>query len=83
MTVGTEATVRDRIRGFLVEGVGKEGLDDTTDIFETGAVTSLFAMELVLFVESAFGITVENDDLDLENFSSVQNLASFVGTKLG
>ena len=77
-----EAAVRDRIRDFLVEGVGQPGLEDTTDIFETGAVTSLFAMELVLFVESAFGITVENDDLDLANFSSVQNLTAFVGTKV-
>lgn len=73
----------DQVRSFLIEGVGDPCLGDTTDIFATEAVTSLFAMELVLFVESAFGITVENEDLDIDKFSSVQNLSAFVEAKLG
>lgn len=79
----SEMAVRSRVRDFLSEAVGQDTLDDETDIFETGVVTSLFAMELVLYVESAFGITVENDDIDLENFSSIQNVANFVESKLG
>lgn len=75
--------VVSKVREFLRDGVGGIDLADDEDIFETGAVTSLFAMELVLFVESTFGITVENEDLDLSNFSSIRNLSTFVETKLG
>lgn len=76
-------TVISKVREFLRDGVGGIDLAEDEDIFETGAVTSLFAMELVLFVESTFGITVENEDLDLSNFSSIRNLSTFVETKLG
>jgi acyl carrier protein len=38
-------------------------------------------MQLVNFVETAFGITVENEDLDLENFRTIEAIATLVERK--
>ena len=44
-------------------------------------MNSLMAMQLVLFVEKEFGVSVDNDDLDLANFRSVNRVAEFVQRK--
>lgn len=51
------------------------------DIFALGLVNSLFAMELVLFVEKKFGIQVEDEDLELDNFRSAAAMADLVTRK--
>lgn len=73
---------REQIRDFLGDFIREDDLDDGDDFFELGFVDSMFAMQLVLFVEKTFGIDVENEDLDLDNFRSVEAIDAFVGRKL-
>jgi acyl carrier protein len=40
-------------------------------------------MSLVLFLADRFGIRVEDDDLIVENFATVNRIASFVAAKEG
>jgi acyl carrier protein len=40
-------------------------------------------MQLVQFVETTFGVSVESEDLDIDNFRSIDALSSFVERKLG
>ena len=35
-------------------------------------------MQLVLFVEKEFGIAIENEDLDIDNFRSIQAITELV-----
>ncbi len=56
-------------------------LADDEDIFQLGVSDSLFMMKLMKFVEDEFLITVDNDDLEIENFSSVNNVMEFVERK--
>jgi len=72
---------RGRIRSFLSGYMRDESLEDDEDFFASGRVNSLFAMELVLFVEEQFKIAVENEDLDLKNFRSVDAILGFVERK--
>jgi acyl carrier protein len=55
---------------------------DDEDLFASGLVNSLFAMQLVLFVEKEFSIKVDNEDLDLDNFRSVSAITGFIQRKL-
>ena len=71
-----------RIGAYLRRAVPGD-IGDEDDIFELGLVDSLFAMQLVTFVESAFSIAVERDDLDIANFCSISALAAFVEAKSG
>lgn len=70
-----------RVRAFVHARTRDADLDDDTNMFEAGVVNSLFAMELVLFVEASFRLEVTTDDLDLENFKSISAVSSFVRRK--
>ena len=69
------------IRQFLRKHFKDYNLRDDEDIFSLGFVNSLFAMQLVLFVEQTFHITVEDDDLDIDNFRTINALASLIQRK--
>lgn len=48
------------------------------DIFQVGYVNSLFAMELVMFVENTFGLTIPNEELRIDNFRTALSMAELI-----
>jgi acyl carrier protein len=70
-----------KIRNFLSMFIRNHDLRDGDDIFSLGLVNSLLAMQLVAFVEKEFDIAVADEDLDIENFRSVDAIADFIGRK--
>ena len=74
---------KQQIREFVSRFVRGHELGDGEDIFATGFVNSMFAMQLVQFVETTFGVTVESDDLDIDNFRSINAIAALVERKQG
>lgn len=73
---------KDKIRAFLSKTFRNYQLKDDEDIFALGYVNSLFAMELVMFIEREFSITIENEDLDIDNFRSVNAMANLLKGKM-
>jgi methoxymalonate biosynthesis acyl carrier protein len=71
-----------RIAGYLARFFPGHDLLEHEDIFSLGFVTSMFAMQLVTFVEHEFSLTIENEDLELDNFRSINAIADLVGKKL-
>lgn len=55
--------------------------DNDDNIFSLGIINSLFAMTLVTFIEQQFNISIEIEDLDINNFSSINKLSTFVKSK--
>ncbi|HEX6373010.1 MAG TPA: phosphopantetheine-binding protein [Longimicrobium sp.] len=74
---------KQQIRDFVSRFVRGHDLGDGEDIFATGFVNSMFAMQLVSFVETTFGITVESDDMDIDNFRSIDAISALVERKQG
>ena len=70
-----------KIADFVGQYLGVDDIDPHHDLFESGLANSLFAMQLVLFVEKEFGITVSDEDLDVDNFKSLNAISAFVGKK--
>lgn len=70
------------IREYVSNHVGGLNLGDDEDIFATGYVNSLFAVQLVMFVETEFGVAVSGDDLDIRNFRTINHIDAFVAGKL-
>jgi len=56
-------------------------IEDDENIFESGFVDSSFAMQLVAFVQKEYQIEVNDEDLDLSNFSSINSIVEFIGRK--
>lgn len=73
--------VKEKVRQFFSRFFRARSLQDKDDIFALGFVNSLFAMQLVMWVENEFGLKVEDEDLAISNFNSVDAVASFVARK--
>jgi methoxymalonate biosynthesis acyl carrier protein len=73
----------EKIKEFLSRFFKSHDLRPDDDIFALGFVNSLLAMQLVAFVEKEFGVTVGDEDLDLDNFRTIDAIASLVARKRG
>lgn len=71
-----------KIRQFLSRFFTAQQIDDGDDIFSLGVINSLLALQLVAFLEKEFGIMVEDEDLDIDNFRSLNAMDRLVETKL-
>jgi methoxymalonate biosynthesis acyl carrier protein len=71
------ADAEESLLGFLTARTKREW-DCDTDLFATG-MSSLFAMELVVHLENEFGVTLEGEDLTLDNFRTVRAMTALLG----
>jgi methoxymalonate biosynthesis acyl carrier protein len=83
MSVELQEQIKTTIREFILGSIYIPDLADDDDIFQTGLVNSLFAVQLMTFVEKAFKIEVSMDDLDIQNFKSISATTGFVLRKNG
>ncbi|CAM5574780.1 acyl carrier protein [Kitasatospora aureofaciens] len=73
----TDAVV-DEITRFVAEQT-RTTPDVDQDLFTTGIANSMFAMQLVVFLEQAYRVTVAGPDLQLSNFRTIKSMAALVG----
>lgn len=78
-------SVKEQIRQFVAENFlfRPDGfnLSDDASFLDEGVVDSTGTLELVLFVEETFGITVADTEIEPENFDSVNKLAAYIVRK--
>jgi len=77
--------VEEMIRTYIAENMlfSDNGYpySDSTSFLEEGIVDSMGIMELVMFVEENFNMTVEDEELVPDNFDSVGRLAAYIRSK--
>ena len=77
-------TVKAQIKQYIAENLlfaeAFPHADDASFLGE-GIVDSVGVMELVAFVNTQFGVTVEPQEITPENFDSVQRLGDFIARK--
>lgn len=78
MNITDEKPIREKVRAFILSSIHVPDLDDDDNLFESGIVNSLFAVQLMTFIEKTFSIEVGMDDLDIANFKSISASAGFV-----
>lgn len=73
-----------RLKAFLETDFPNEGeeLRGDTDLLDEWFVDSLAIVEVVLFVESNFGVTVARRDISGENFADLNVLSDFVVSRM-
>ena len=76
----TTEEIKEATKSFLAQFINVDA-DDDEDLFASGLVNSLFAMQLVLFVEKEFAVKVENEDLDYDNFRTLNAIVGFIQRK--
>jgi acyl carrier protein len=78
-----QSAIKVDIKEFLSRHVRGVEVSDNHDIFVMGLVNSLFAMRLVEFVEKHFDVEIGPDDLDMDNFRTINAIATLVERKRG
>lgn len=69
------------IMGFLGKYFDVSNVNKDDNIFELGFVNSLFAMQMVSFIENEFDFEISNDELNLDNFKSINSILAFIDSK--
>ena len=87
MSIETAISTETLIQNFIVENFlftdDVSQLPVNASFLEEGIVDSTGVLELVMFVEETFAITVEDEEIVPENFDSVEWLAHYVRLKKG
>ncbi|RKN05085.1 acyl carrier protein [Streptomyces radicis] len=78
MTTHATATTAETITGFITGRFPRAEIDPAKDIFSLGYINSLFAMELVMFIEKTFELTIPNEELSIDNFRTVEAMTALV-----
>jgi acyl carrier protein len=82
----SQEDVRQRIRAYLTEAVmyrRTAPLADSASLIKAGVLDSLAMLALIAFLEEAFEISVGDDEVEPDNFESIDNLTRFVLRKQG
>ncbi|MGO4529170.1 acyl carrier protein [Paenibacillus sp. 2TAF8] len=74
---------KDTIRKFLLRYLNRQHeLKDHEDILKSGYFNSLFIMQLIAFIEQEFEIVIENEELSMDNFRSIEVISNFIRSKV-
>ena len=83
MSTAQENGIKETVKRFILSSIAIPHLKDDDDLFESGIVNSLFAVQLMTYIEKVFAIEVGMDDLDMDNFKSLNAATAFVLRKNG
>jgi methoxymalonate biosynthesis acyl carrier protein len=83
MQLETEQSVKETVRQFILSSINIPDLQGDDDLFELGIANSLFAIQLMTFIEKTFALEMEMEDVDIENFKSLNACTDFVMKKSG
>jgi methoxymalonate biosynthesis acyl carrier protein len=77
MAAITAEAIEEALLSFLAERI-KAAVAPDQDLFKSGLVSSMFAMQLVVHLEERYDIAVIGPDLTLDNFRTVQAMTKLV-----
>ena len=81
---GTAMNVQRRVKDFVVTNFyvsNPEELNDTDPLVDRGIIDSTGMLEVIPFLETEFGIRIQDDEMLPENLGSIDRIAAFVVRK--
>jgi acyl carrier protein len=76
-------SIRQFIETSFLFRESRDGLADTESLLDAGLIDSTGILELVSYLESEFGIVVQDEEIVPENLDSVGQIAAYVDRKRG
>lgn len=77
--------VKGTIREYILDEFVPEGdidVEDDTNLLEEEVVDSLGIFTLVSFIESKFSVSIDAEEVNLDNFETLTTITSLVDSKL-
>lgn len=73
----------DAIRNYVIEeflpGTDPQEITAEMDLLNSGIIDSLGLLKMIAWIETTFAVTVGDQDLDPENFRSLDSMDRFIG----
>ena len=83
--MSNETEIKQTIRDFIAETFlivdEKDSFDNADSFMATGIVDSTGILEIIVFLESEFEITIDDEEMTPSNLDSVNNLTGFIRQK--
>ena len=76
-----QSTLKEYIVTVFMHERNQSVLDSDTPLIEDGIIDSMGLMQLVHFIEDTFAIEIVEEDLDIDNFKTVNTLTAFINNK--
>jgi acyl carrier protein len=78
----TTDQVRDFVTGRLAKKMAKLGItpDDTLSLTESGLIDSFGLLEMVMAVQTAFGVSVDVSDVDPERVTTLGGFSEIIAS---
>jgi acyl carrier protein len=86
MTIDVANDVRAKIKAYIVENLllgDESGFDDEVSMISAGILDSTAAIELVAFIDEAFGVQLADEEISPENLDSISRIVALVERKTG
>lgn len=74
--------IQERIFQFFVDKKKADGLTYDTELLKSKFINSLFALQIVTFVEKEFKIKLSRKEISMDNFHSINAIAALVDSHL-
>ena len=75
--------VRETMVGYIETLTGERITDPSSNLFESGVLTSLDVLSLVAFIEETFMLEISGDDIDMDTFGTIDGLVGMVTAMQG
>ena len=76
------SSIKDKIKTHLEQAFHLNHINDDTNIFESGIVNSLFHIQLLVFIEKTFDITLEEHEIDIQTLNNINTITDLIYSKL-
>lgn len=78
-------TIENKLRSYILENFlftdDQDALSNSDSFLEKDIIDSTGIMEVILFLEEEFDLTVSEDEMVPDNLDSIDNLVAFVNRK--
>ena len=71
----------DKIQGFLENTLLIKGIENDTPLIDDGYIDSIQILELAMYIEETCEVTLVADDMEVENFASIDAMVAYVSQK--
>ncbi|WP_273325263.1 acyl carrier protein [Vallitalea guaymasensis] len=70
--------IKDKLLEYVREKLQSEEITETTQLESIDEFSSIFVVELILFIEENFDLEVSYEDYNMENYSDVTSIIDLV-----
>lgn len=75
------AEIRNKVRAFFGSELQKKEIGDEDSLLLAGIIDSLRMLDLITYLESEFGVEIDDEELMPDNFDSIDAIVAFLHEK--